>query len=89
MGYSSDRLPRIGPIPDRPGIYIMGGFTGHGMPQVFLCASGMADMIVGGKSYEETGLPRVFKESEERLKDPRNGILDMYKVPLGAFSLKL
>ncbi|KAG5786921.1 hypothetical protein H9Q69_014008 [Fusarium xylarioides] len=34
MGYSSDRLPRVGPIPGRPGMFIMGGFTGHGMPQI-------------------------------------------------------
>nr|RBQ95949.1 hypothetical protein FVER53263_08500 [Fusarium verticillioides] len=32
MGYSSDRLPRVGPIPGRPGMFIMGGFTGHGRP---------------------------------------------------------
>jgi hypothetical protein len=36
MGYSSDHIPRVGPIPCRPGMFIMGGFTGHGMPQVSL-----------------------------------------------------
>ncbi|KAH8673197.1 FAD dependent oxidoreductase [Ilyonectria robusta] len=85
MGYSSDRLPRVGPIPSRPGMFIMGGFTGHGMPQVFLCAQGVTDMVLEGKQYSETGLPRLFEESSKRLQDPRNRVMEFYEsLPLSA-----
>lgn len=78
MGYSSDRLPRVGAIPGRSGMYTMGGFTGHGMPQIFLCGKGMAELLIHDVLYEQTGLPRLFKESQARLDDPRNRVLDMY-----------
>lgn len=85
MGYSSDRLPRVGPIPNRPGMFIMGGFTGHGMPQVFLCAQGVTDMVLDGKEYSETGLPHLFEESSKRLQDPRNRVMEIYEsLPLSA-----
>ncbi|KAF4973696.1 hypothetical protein FSARC_85 [Fusarium sarcochroum] len=89
MGYSSDRIPRIGAIPNRPGMYIMGGFTGHGMPQVFLCAKGLAKMVLHQAAYESTGIPRLFEESRARLSDGRNRILEMYEAPLKAFSSRL
>lgn len=78
MGYSSDRLPRLGPIPDRTGLFIMAGWTGHGMPQIFLSAKGMADMVAGDIPYPDTGLPRVFEESPQRLRDARNKVLEMW-----------
>ncbi|KAH7137384.1 FAD dependent oxidoreductase [Dactylonectria estremocensis] len=77
MGFSSDRLPRVGPIPDRPGMFIMGGFSGHGMPQIFLCARGIAQMVGGGQSYARTGLPRLFEETRARLDDPRDRVREM------------
>lgn len=78
MGYSSDRLPRVGPIPNRQGMYIMAGFTGHGMPQVFLCAKGIAKMVLEGGSFKDTGLPALFEESQERLDNPRNMVREMH-----------
>lgn len=78
MGYSSDRLPRVGAIPGRSGMYIMGGFTGHGMPQIFLCGKGMAEILVNDVLYEQTGLPKLFQESQARLDDPRDRVLEMY-----------
>ncbi|QKD56842.2 FAD dependent oxidoreductase [Fusarium oxysporum Fo47] len=89
MGYSSDRIPRVGPIPGRPGMFIMGGFTGHGMPQVFLCAKGLADMVLHNTKFEATGIPRIFEESEKRLWDKRDRILEMYKEPLETFESRL
>lgn len=67
MGYSNDGLPYIGEIPGRSGQYICAGFNGHGMPQTFLAAEGIASMIANGKNYEDTDLPKVFKISSERL----------------------
>ena len=37
------------------------------MPVIFLAAKGIADMIKKGKTYEQTGLPRVYRTSQERL----------------------
>ena len=76
MGYSSDGLPHVGPVPGEDGQYIIAGFTGHGMPQIFLAAEGIAKMITRGIEFEETGLPRLFKTSASRLASPRNKILD-------------
>jgi glycine/D-amino acid oxidase-like deaminating enzyme len=47
MGFSKDRNPLIGPLPNRPGEYIAAGFTGHGMPMTFFAGQNVADMIAG------------------------------------------
>lgn len=44
------------------------------MPLIFLSGKAIAEMI-GGKTYEQTGLPRVWKTTQERLNDGRNDIL--------------
>lgn len=67
MGYTSDLQPHVGAVPGRPNQYILAGFNGHGMPVIFLTAKGIAEMIRDGKTFEETGLPRVYKTTEERL----------------------
>ncbi|KAJ5363464.1 uncharacterized protein N7496_009177 [Penicillium cataractarum] len=75
MGYSSDGLPHIGSVPGQKDQYILAGFTGHGMPQIFFAAEGIAKMVVGGMTFEETGLPRLFKTSQSRLDKQENKIL--------------
>ncbi|KAG5773036.1 hypothetical protein H9Q73_012303 [Fusarium xylarioides] len=87
MGYSSDRLPRVGPIPGRPGMFIMGGFTGHGMPQIYLCGKAMAKFLLKDVSFKETGLPRLFEETQARLEDPRDRVLELYASVLNASKL--
>ncbi|KAL4793157.1 FAD dependent oxidoreductase [Aspergillus venezuelensis] len=67
MGYSSDSLPHVGKVPGSEGIWVIAGFTGHGMPQVYLSAEGLARMVVGGVGFKESGLPRLFETSEKRL----------------------
>ena len=67
MGYSSDFMPHIGEVPDKPGQFILAGFNGHGMPQILLSAKGVAEMVRDGNSFEQTGLPRVFKTTRERI----------------------
>lgn len=86
MGYFRDRLPRVGPIPGRQGDFIMAGWTGHGMPQIFLSAKGMANMIIDGMLFRETGIPRLFEETLARLTDPRNKVLETWEA---AFQPKL
>ncbi|KAI6839845.1 FAD dependent oxidoreductase superfamily [Hortaea werneckii] len=67
MGYSSDGFPHVGAIPDKPGQFICAGFSGHGMPQVFLSAKAIATMIAKGKDVEEVDLPRLYRVSKERV----------------------
>ncbi|KAK1140436.1 sterol homeostasis protein [Aspergillus melleus] len=75
MGDTPDTLPHLGHVPHKPGQLIIAGFNGHGMPQIFLSAQGIAKMIVDEASYEETGLPRLFRTSSERLTRTENNIL--------------
>lgn len=67
MGYSADSLPHIGAIPNKPGQFIAAGFNGHGMPVVFLCGKAIAEMARDSVSFEQTGLPRLFETTTERL----------------------
>jgi glycine/D-amino acid oxidase-like deaminating enzyme len=71
MGYSSDNLPHLGRVPGEQNQWILAGLTGHGMPQVFLAAEGVARMVVQGAQYTETGLPSLFETSEQRLERER------------------
>ena len=75
MGYTSDLQPHVGLIPNKPNQYILAGFNGHGMPIIFLAAKGIAGMIRDDKTFEQTGLPRVYKTTEERLHSDKNMIL--------------
>jgi glycine/D-amino acid oxidase-like deaminating enzyme len=79
MGYSTDSLPHIGAVPSKPGQYIVAGFSGHGMPQIFLSARGIASMLVEGKRFEETGVPRIYKTTKTRLDSKRNTILESWE----------
>lgn len=76
MGYSSDFLPHLGEVPGSPGQFIIAAFSGHGMPQILLSSKGVAAMVRDGVSFEQTGLPAVFKTTEERVKTDRNPLVD-------------
>ncbi|KAK9474888.1 FAD dependent oxidoreductase [Dipodascopsis tothii] len=82
MGHSADGMPLVGRVPDRPGQYCVAGFTGHGMPRIFLCAKELAQAIVADASADglvakaagaahlgasEARMPRVFELSGARL----------------------
>ncbi|MBI1800309.1 MAG: FAD-binding oxidoreductase [Chloroflexi bacterium] len=58
MGFSADRNPLIGPLPDRPGEYVAAGFTGHGMPMTFYAGKAIAEMIAGKEP--EFFVPEAF-----------------------------
>ena len=79
MGYSSDNQPHVGPIPGRQNQYIIAGFTGHGMPQIFLSAKGLADMIVNGSQFTSTGIPRVYQTTSDRISATKNATLEMWE----------
>ncbi|KAL4909396.1 hypothetical protein BDW74DRAFT_187543 [Aspergillus multicolor] len=73
MGYAYDSAPHVGEVPGQPGKYICAGYDGHGMPVIFLATKGLADMILNGRAFEDTGLPRVYKSTSERLQKAANG----------------
>lgn len=68
MGYNSDSLPNLGAVPDRPGCFLEAGFQGNGMPQIFLVAKAIVEMVVTGKAVEEVRIPRIYRTSRERLR---------------------
>jgi glycine/D-amino acid oxidase-like deaminating enzyme len=74
MGYNSDGLPSIGEVPGRQGCLIAAGFEGHGMPVIYLAMKGIAEMAGKGKKFEESGIPRIYKTTMERLMSERNDL---------------
>jgi glycine/D-amino acid oxidase-like deaminating enzyme len=65
---TADAQPHVGTVPGKEGLhYVLAGFNGGGMAYIPLCAEGIAKMIAGGVSYEETGLPAVMKTTADRL----------------------
>lgn len=72
LGYSSDFMPHIGEVPEKPGQYIIAGFSGHGMPQILRSTEGLASMIRDGAPFEETGIPRIFKTTKQRITSDKN-----------------
>ncbi|KAF2716172.1 FAD dependent oxidoreductase superfamily [Polychaeton citri CBS 116435] len=67
MGYSFDSNAHIGAVPGKLGQYIIAGFNGHGMPQIWLCTKSLAKMINFNIPIEESGVPHLLRTSIERL----------------------
>lgn len=80
MGYSSDGLPHIGAVPGRQNQFIIAGFNGHGMPQIFLSAKGVASMIMEQQSYQDTGVPKIYEATQARLDSSKNTVLESWKA---------
>jgi glycine/D-amino acid oxidase-like deaminating enzyme len=76
MGYSRDGHPWVGEVGDEVGVgggkglWICGGFTGHGMPNAWLCGKAVVDMVMG--SEEDGDLPSGYKLSRERVERARS-----------------
>lgn len=76
MGYSRDGHPWVGEVCDEvglgggKGLWICGGFTGHGMPNAWLCGKAVVDMVTG--SEEDVDLPNGYKLTSERVKRARS-----------------
>jgi glycine/D-amino acid oxidase-like deaminating enzyme len=68
IGTTADGFPHCGKVPGKENQYILAGFNGSGMSHIFLSAKGVAKMVREGASFEESGMPRIFKTTEERLK---------------------
>ncbi|KAK7418277.1 hypothetical protein QQX98_004062 [Neonectria punicea] len=87
MGYSSDFMPHIGDVPDKPGQFIIAGFSGHGMPEILLSSKGIAGMVRDGISFEKSGLPRIFKTSKSRISS-KTSLLEESMEPIWASNAK-
>lgn len=82
MGYSRDERPYIGPLPGHEGLFLAAGFTGHGMPNTWLCGRAVADMVARvekGEAVDDavaaarraTLLPKSYLVTPERVERAR------------------
>ncbi|KAK3066239.1 hypothetical protein LTR53_017499 [Teratosphaeriaceae sp. CCFEE 6253] len=74
QGVTSDGMPYVGVLPgqeDRQ--YVLAGYNGGGNAMIFLCAKGVAEMVLRGLPYQATGLPSMFECRQERLHGARVG----------------
>jgi glycine/D-amino acid oxidase-like deaminating enzyme len=55
MGFTKDQLPFVGPLPGRPGVWLCGGYSGHGMGFAFQCARDLAERLTGGARGTQIG----------------------------------
>ncbi|KAJ7227872.1 FAD dependent oxidoreductase [Mycena haematopus] len=69
MGYTTEGIPYVGELHDKPGAFVCAGHHGHGMARIMTCAKGLAALIQGD-SWESTGLPECFQPTRERLARP-------------------
>jgi glycine/D-amino acid oxidase-like deaminating enzyme len=78
MGYSRDDHPWVGKVPDKEGLWLCGGYTGHGMPNGTLCGKAVVDMVLGEQEgrelrdvvesmVKEGGIPGSYILSKERI----------------------
>ncbi|KAJ4155266.1 hypothetical protein LMH87_000522 [Akanthomyces muscarius] len=78
MGYSRDRHPWVGEVPEGlgggKGLYISAGYTGHGMPAASRSGVAAANMILG-KGTGDVKLPPEFVISEERASQAEKTVL--------------
>jgi glycine/D-amino acid oxidase-like deaminating enzyme len=56
MGFTPDRLPLIGPVVGRDGMYVAGGYSGHGLAFAFLAGRMIAELTATGA----TDYPRAL-----------------------------
>ena len=83
MGYSRDNHPWVGAVPGLGGVWLAGGYTGHGMPNTTLCGKAVVEMVLGaaeeGNEVEavqerlvrDGDLPRSYLITKERVQRAR------------------
>ena len=85
MGYSRDNHPWVGKVPGKEGVWLAGGYTGHGMPNGTLCGKTVVEMMLGEGSgedvrevqrrmVEEGGIPGSYIITDERIQRARKGL---------------
>lgn len=66
IGVAGDGVPFVGEMPGRAGQWVCAGHCGHGMARIFTAAPGLVKLMAG-KSWEATGVPDVYRISQDRL----------------------
>ncbi|KAM5350019.1 hypothetical protein ACJ41O_006524 [Fusarium nematophilum] len=66
MGFTPDTFPFIGHVPSKKGQFIAAGFQGHGMARIFLCAMGLAQLLL--HEPVDQRIPWFYFDVENRLK---------------------
>ncbi|GAV26852.1 hypothetical protein PMKS-000311 [Pichia membranifaciens] len=66
MAYSNDEFPFVGDMTPfgRKNLYIIAGFTGHGMPRIWSCGEYVSGLVDGSKRGR---IPEVFKNTVDRM----------------------
>jgi glycine/D-amino acid oxidase-like deaminating enzyme len=64
MGFTSDRLPLVGPLPGREAILLCGGYSGHGLGLAFAAAELLTRHLTEGVSVPSWLLPARFLTAE-------------------------
>ncbi|OWT36867.1 FAD dependent oxidoreductase superfamily [Cryptococcus neoformans Bt1] len=82
LGYSSDLLPYVGEVPNKPGVFICAGFTGHGMPRIPGCTAALSSLAISYLSNGSTtpdanrafrrALPQPYWLTKERFESKIN-----------------
>lgn len=96
MGFSRDNKPFVGPVADHDGLYISAGYTGHGMPNAWLCGRAVAVMVseaVSGAlpdaavsaAVQAVGLPRAYIPDKARVSEARKAGTVEEQDHLGCF----
>src|SRR5205807_2055998 len=49
MGFTPDSLPLVGPVPGRSGLFVCGGYTGHGLGFAFNAARRLVGLLLDGQ----------------------------------------
>jgi gamma-glutamylputrescine oxidase len=62
MGFSPDGLPLAGAVPGTAGVYVCGGYTGHGFGFALECARRLAEHVRGGPAPPAWLSPARFAE---------------------------
>jgi glycine/D-amino acid oxidase-like deaminating enzyme len=63
MGFSNDTHPYVGQVPGHNNKWVIGGFTGHGMPRIFLSAKALVQQILDAEEGQEGNWPRWFPKA--------------------------
>jgi glycine/D-amino acid oxidase-like deaminating enzyme len=56
VGYSDDVRPYVEEVPGRPGLHVMGGYSGHGNLMGRLAGRAVADRIATGRPTDDAGM---------------------------------
>jgi len=77
MGFSRDAHPWVGPVPESlgggKGLYVCGGYTGHGMPNAPLSARAVVELMLSVMvgDDDEVDIPMEYLITEKRVTEAR------------------